>query len=203
MANKRPKPEEIVSKLRQVEVLTGQGMPRLDAIRQLGGTSPHVAASGVRIDRGVHYSRSSSSTLRIADAAAQKAGDAEQEARKLRVRLAELRAKLLRSNKLIEDLKRRPSGEIREDFSLARVDDSPLARADGISFGAVKAPAQILEDQPATPAAQALSVSRVPAFVERVVAEPRIRCATVPLSTTCATIGPIPPALPRCPPSLA
>ena len=35
MANKRPKPEEIVSKLRQVEVLTGQGMPRIDAIRQI------------------------------------------------------------------------------------------------------------------------------------------------------------------------
>ena len=27
MASKRPKPEEIVMKLRQVEVLTGQGMP--------------------------------------------------------------------------------------------------------------------------------------------------------------------------------
>ena len=38
MANKRPKPEEIVTKLRQVEVLTGQGMPRLDAIRQIGLT---------------------------------------------------------------------------------------------------------------------------------------------------------------------
>ncbi|WP_317959661.1 IS3 family transposase [Phaeobacter inhibens] len=36
MANKRLKAEEIVSKLRQVEVLTGQGMPRLDAIRQIG-----------------------------------------------------------------------------------------------------------------------------------------------------------------------
>ena len=36
MASKRPKPEEIVSKLRQVEVLMGQGMPRLDAIRQIG-----------------------------------------------------------------------------------------------------------------------------------------------------------------------
>ena len=34
--NKRPKPEEIVSKLRQVEVLMGQGMARLDAIRQIG-----------------------------------------------------------------------------------------------------------------------------------------------------------------------
>lgn len=36
MANKRPKPVEIVSKLRQVEVLMGQGMSRLDAIRQIG-----------------------------------------------------------------------------------------------------------------------------------------------------------------------
>ena len=36
MANKRPKPEEIVSKLRQVEVLMGQGMSRLDTIRQIG-----------------------------------------------------------------------------------------------------------------------------------------------------------------------
>ena len=51
--------------------------------------------------------------LRIADAAAQKAGEAEQEARKLRVRLAELRAKLRESNEIIENL--RPSGEIRED----------------------------------------------------------------------------------------
>ena len=38
MANKRLKPEEIVTNLRQVEILTGQGMPRLDAIRQIGVT---------------------------------------------------------------------------------------------------------------------------------------------------------------------
>ena len=38
MANKRPKPEEIVSRLRQVEVLMGQGMSRIDAIRQIGVT---------------------------------------------------------------------------------------------------------------------------------------------------------------------
>ena len=38
MANKRAKPEEIVSKLRQVEVLVGQGMPRAGAIRQIGVT---------------------------------------------------------------------------------------------------------------------------------------------------------------------
>jgi len=36
MANKRSKPEEIVIKLRQVEVLVGQGKRRLDAIRSIG-----------------------------------------------------------------------------------------------------------------------------------------------------------------------
>ena len=36
MANKRPKPEEIVIKLRQVEVLIGQGKMRIDAIRLIG-----------------------------------------------------------------------------------------------------------------------------------------------------------------------
>ena len=36
MANKRPKPEEVVTKLRQAEVLMGQGLSRLDAIRQIG-----------------------------------------------------------------------------------------------------------------------------------------------------------------------
>ena len=35
MGIKRHKPEEIVTKLRQVEVLCGQGMPRLDAFRQV------------------------------------------------------------------------------------------------------------------------------------------------------------------------
>jgi putative transposase len=33
---KHPKPEEIVSKLRQVEVLVGQGMKQIDAIREIG-----------------------------------------------------------------------------------------------------------------------------------------------------------------------
>ena len=35
MANKRHKPEEIVTKLRQVEVFVGQGMAGIDAIRQV------------------------------------------------------------------------------------------------------------------------------------------------------------------------
>jgi len=35
MANKHHKPEEIVAKLRQVEVLVGQGMDRIAAIREI------------------------------------------------------------------------------------------------------------------------------------------------------------------------
>lgn len=36
MAKKTHKPEEIVAKLRQVDVLHGQGMPMAEAIRQVG-----------------------------------------------------------------------------------------------------------------------------------------------------------------------
>ncbi|MDC1437807.1 IS3 family transposase, partial [Planktomarina temperata] len=36
MANKRARPEDIITKLRPVEVLMGQGMSRLDSIRQIG-----------------------------------------------------------------------------------------------------------------------------------------------------------------------
>ncbi len=38
MGIKRHKPEEIVSKLRQVDVLIGQGRPRIDAIRHISIT---------------------------------------------------------------------------------------------------------------------------------------------------------------------
>ena len=38
MAGKRDKPEEIVVKLRQVEVLQGQGVAVADAVRQIGVT---------------------------------------------------------------------------------------------------------------------------------------------------------------------
>ena len=38
MGIKRHKPEAIVTKLRQVEVLAGQGMARIDAIRQISIT---------------------------------------------------------------------------------------------------------------------------------------------------------------------
>jgi transposase-like protein len=38
MARKREKPEDIVMKLRQVEVLQGQGMSTADAVRQIGVT---------------------------------------------------------------------------------------------------------------------------------------------------------------------
>ena len=36
MANRRPKPEEIVTMVRQVDVLVGQGKTRIDAIREIG-----------------------------------------------------------------------------------------------------------------------------------------------------------------------
>ena len=38
MARKRYKPEEIVAKLRQVEVLTSQGQPVAEAVRSIGVT---------------------------------------------------------------------------------------------------------------------------------------------------------------------
>ncbi len=38
MSRKRHKPEEIVSKLRQVDVLTAQGTPVADAVRSIGVT---------------------------------------------------------------------------------------------------------------------------------------------------------------------
>ena len=38
MAGKREKPEDIVLKLRQVEVLQGQGEPAADAVRQISVT---------------------------------------------------------------------------------------------------------------------------------------------------------------------
>ncbi len=38
MARKHRKPEEIVGKLRQIAVLTGQGKPVADAVRAIGVT---------------------------------------------------------------------------------------------------------------------------------------------------------------------
>ena len=38
MSRKRHKPEEVVAKLRQVEVLTGQGKPVAEAVRAIGVT---------------------------------------------------------------------------------------------------------------------------------------------------------------------
>jgi len=40
MAGKRDKPEDVVLKLRQVEVLQGQGMAIADAVRQIGVAAP-------------------------------------------------------------------------------------------------------------------------------------------------------------------
>jgi hypothetical protein len=38
MARKHHKPEEIVAKLRQVEVVVGQGKPAVEAVRTIGVT---------------------------------------------------------------------------------------------------------------------------------------------------------------------
>ena len=45
MGGKREKPEDIVLKLRQVEVLQGQGKPLADAVRQIGVTGQTLPAS--------------------------------------------------------------------------------------------------------------------------------------------------------------
>ena len=40
MAGKRSTPEQIVARLRQVEVLAGQGKPVAEAVRAIGVTEP-------------------------------------------------------------------------------------------------------------------------------------------------------------------
>jgi hypothetical protein len=45
MAGKRSTPEQIVAKLRQVEVLTAQGKPVAEAVRAIGATEPSSGTS--------------------------------------------------------------------------------------------------------------------------------------------------------------
>ncbi len=54
MAIRRPEPEGVVVKLRQVEVLMGQGMPRIDAIGQIGVTDPTHSVGRTRQLRCCH-----------------------------------------------------------------------------------------------------------------------------------------------------
>ena len=42
MAGKRKKPEDIVAKLRQIEVLQGQGMTTAEAVRHVGTTQQPI-----------------------------------------------------------------------------------------------------------------------------------------------------------------
>ncbi len=54
MASKHHKPEEIVAKLRQVEVLVGQGEPVADAVRAIGvteGTYYRAEYGGLKLDQ--------------------------------------------------------------------------------------------------------------------------------------------------------
>jgi len=48
MARKRYKPEEIVAKLRQVDVLVSQGQNMVDAIRQIGVSEVTYYRGGAR-----------------------------------------------------------------------------------------------------------------------------------------------------------
>jgi hypothetical protein len=50
MARKRYKPEEIVAKLRQVDVLVSQGQNMMDAIRQIGVSEGARAPCALRRD---------------------------------------------------------------------------------------------------------------------------------------------------------
>ena len=52
MANKRPKPEEIVTKLRQVEVLMGKDYPALMRSDKLVLLSKPIIAGADSMDRG-------------------------------------------------------------------------------------------------------------------------------------------------------
>ena len=56
MARKHHKPEEIVGKLRQVEVLTAQGKPVAEAVRAIGVTEPthyrwRMEHGGLKLDQ--------------------------------------------------------------------------------------------------------------------------------------------------------
>ena len=56
MARKHHKPEEIVGKLRQVEVLVGQDKPVADAVRAIGVTEAtyyrwHAEYGGLKLDQ--------------------------------------------------------------------------------------------------------------------------------------------------------
>jgi hypothetical protein len=56
MGATRHKPEAIVSKLRQVEVQVGQGMPRIDAIREVSITDADALPLGEEVWRHGHRS---------------------------------------------------------------------------------------------------------------------------------------------------
>ncbi len=56
MAGKRSTPEQIIAKLRQVEVLVGQGKPVAEAVRAIGVTEPtyyrwRSAYGGLKLDQ--------------------------------------------------------------------------------------------------------------------------------------------------------
>ncbi len=62
MSRKRHKPEEIVAKLRQVDVLTAQGTPVADAVRSIGVTEVGFGTSCSMERSSPHFERRRSSS---------------------------------------------------------------------------------------------------------------------------------------------
>src|SRR5215208_485681 len=74
MSRKRHRPEEIVAKLRQVEVLTAQGRPVAEAIRSIGVTEVSTGRTPGRRDRlhtegGADRDRELETSLQLSPAA--------------------------------------------------------------------------------------------------------------------------------------
>ena len=75
MAGKRSTPEQIVAKLRQVEVLTAQGKPVAEAVRAIGATEPtyyrwRAEYGGLKLDQVKRLKRLEAENARLRRAVA-------------------------------------------------------------------------------------------------------------------------------------
>ncbi len=75
MAGKRSTPEQIVAKLRQVEVLTAQGKPVAEAVRAIGATEPtyyrwRAEYGGLKLDQVKRLKRLEAENGRLREAVA-------------------------------------------------------------------------------------------------------------------------------------
>ncbi len=75
MAGKRSTPEQIIAKLRQVEVLTAQGKPMAEAVRAIGVSEPtyyrwRAEYGGLKLDRVKRLKRLEAGNARLRKAVA-------------------------------------------------------------------------------------------------------------------------------------